>query len=36
MITKEIDFPSFQNSFALKNDQVTFLSKITALIVKLL
>jgi len=35
MITKGRDFPSFQNSFALKYDQVNSLSKITRLIVKL-
>jgi len=36
MITKERDFQGFHNSFVLKNDQVSSLSKITALIVKLL
>jgi len=35
MITKEREFPSFQNDFALKNDLLTPLSKNTALIVKL-
>jgi len=36
MITKEREFPGFQNDFALKNGLLTSLSKNTALIVKLL